>query len=75
VEVISESDTALDIERKIQQYLRAGATATWTFYPDTRTVMVRRKSGETRMLGPGQTIEEPDLFPGLKIPVDQIFKL
>jgi len=74
-EVISESDTALNIDRKISQYLRAGATAVWTFYPDTRHILVRRQSGETAMLGPGQTLEEPDLFPGLKIPVDQIFKL
>ena len=75
VEVISDSDTASDIDRKVVQYLRAGATAVWVFYPETRNVLVRRRSGETRLLNSGQILEEPDLFPGLKIPVDRIFSV
>jgi len=73
VEVISESDSASDVDRKIEQYLRAGAIAVWALYPQTRHVLHRRQSGETSLLTSGQFLEEPELFPGLKILVDRIF--
>ncbi len=69
VEVISESDSAADIDRKIRQYLEAGATAVWELYPDTRHVLVHRRSG----VSSPQVLEEPDLLPGLRIPVEAIF--
>jgi len=73
VEVVSATNTAEDLERKIDQYLNAGAAAVWVFYPKTRHVMVHRRSGETLRLASGQTIEEPDLLPGLAIPVNDVF--
>jgi Uma2 family endonuclease len=69
VEVVSENDTAGDVGRKIKQYLEAGATAVWVFYPQTRHVTVHRRSGVTAP----QVLEEPDLLPGLRIPVEAIF--
>ncbi|MBI3666324.1 MAG: Uma2 family endonuclease [Acidobacteria bacterium] len=73
VEIVSPSDTAADMDRKIEQYLRAGAAAVWVFYPETRHVMIRRRSGETRIVTSGQTLEEPELLPGLSILVDHVF--
>lgn len=75
VEVVSESDSAADIDRKLEQYLRAGATAVWVLYPDTHNVLVRRRSGQASVLSSGQIVEEPELLAGLKIPIDQIFAL
>ncbi len=75
VEVVSTSDTAADLDRKVEQYLRAGTTAVWVLYSETRHVMVHRRSGETRKATSGQNIEEPDLLPGFTIAVDQIFAL
>ena len=69
VEVISESDTAVDIDRKIRQYLEAGATAVWIIYPETRRVIVYRRSG----ISSPQVLEEPELLPDLRIPVEAIF--
>ncbi len=73
VEVVSPSETATDLNRKVEQYLRHGATAVWVAYQSTRQVMVFRRNGETRRLGIGQVIEEPELLPGLRIPVEKIF--
>ena len=36
VEVVSPSNTALDMERKVSQYLSAGTMEVWLLYPDTR---------------------------------------
>jgi len=73
VEVVSESETARDLDRKVQQYLRSGATAVWALYPDTRYVTIYRRSGETLRVGPGQSFQEPELLPGVSIPVDDFF--
>ncbi len=73
VEIVSEHEPAEDLDLKIRQYLNAGAAAVWTIYPKTRHVLAYRRSGETRDAGPAQALEEPDLLPGLRIPVDDLF--
>ncbi len=73
VEVISPSDTAEDQDRRTDQYFRAGTTAVWFFYSETRHVVLHRRTGEMLRVGSGQTIQEPDWLPGLEIPVDEIF--
>ncbi len=73
VEVVSKNDTAVDIDRKVEQYLRAGTEAVWLLYSETRHLIVHRRSGEVRKYEGGQTLEEPDVLPGLAIPVDEFF--
>ena len=73
VEVVSESETAAALNRKVEQYLRAGTAAVWEMYPETRVVMVYRRSGETRKRTSGQILEETELLPGLSIAVEKIF--
>ncbi|HYM13121.1 MAG TPA: Uma2 family endonuclease [Bryobacterales bacterium] len=75
VEVVSPTDMAEDLDRKTEQYLRAGTTAVWIVYPETKHVIIHRRSGEARRVGPGQSLEEPELLPGLRIAVDQIFAI
>ena len=73
VEVVSPSESATDLHRKIGQYLHAGATAVWALYTDTRPVMAHRRNGDIRELTAPQSLQEPDLLPGLSIPVEKIF--
>ena len=73
IEVISPSETPLHIERKIQQYLDAGTTAVWLFYPYETRAVVHLQSGETRLLAGNDTIEEPDLLPGFALRLAEIF--
>ena len=65
---------AIEMDRKVRQYLQAGAVAVWLIYSETRHVPVYRRSGEIRTYEAGQTIEEPELMPGLAIPVDELFE-
>jgi len=73
VEVVSPSDTARDLNRRVEQYLKAGATAVWVFYNETQTVIVYRRSGETHRLTEEQFLEEPSLLPGLRISLEKVF--
>jgi len=40
VEVVSPSNTATDLERKVSQYLSAGSMEVWLLYPDTQRLHV-----------------------------------
>lgn len=64
VEVVSESETAVDLDRKVQQYLKAGTAAVWAVYTETRHIMGYRRFREARMVVLGQRLEEPELLPG-----------
>ena len=72
VEVVSPSNSAVDLDRKVVQYLRAGGHAVWLLYSETRHVIAHR-SGEIRKYESGAILEEPELLPGLAIPVDELF--
>ncbi len=73
VEVVSPNDNAADLDRKVEQFLLAGTTAVWVLYSATRHVLIHRRSGEIRKYSSGQTIEEPELLPGLAIAVEELF--
>jgi len=48
VEVVSPSNTAEQLDRKIAAYLEDGAAEVWVFYPSTRALMVCRKDSWER---------------------------
>jgi Uma2 family endonuclease len=73
IEIVSPSESATELERKADQYLAAGVLAVILIYADTRHVHVCRPQGETRRLGPGEALEIPELLPGFKLPIDELF--
>jgi Uma2 family endonuclease len=70
-EVVS-SETAAFMERKINLYLATGCRAVWIAYPLERTIWIHRTGGSVH-LREGQFVEEPDLLPGLRVPVERFF--
>ena len=74
VEVQSPSQSPADMRKKVRQYLAAGALIVWVVYPRRRQVVVHYASGKTETLSAGQHLEAPDLLPGLRIPLAEIFK-
>lgn len=73
VEVVSPNDIASDLERKLRDYLRAGARLIWVVYPESRTVRIERQSGVASRLGAGDTLTGEDVLPGFELPVDALF--
>ncbi|SPF54838.1 conserved hypothetical protein [Candidatus Sulfopaludibacter sp. SbA4] len=81
IEVVSPSDTAQQLARKVAQYLAAGAALVWVAHPETREVHVfyprpgHPSEREVRILTEGETLTAPDLFPGWEgILVRQLFE-
>ncbi len=74
IEVVSPNDLAQEIERKVQEYLAAGAAMVWVLYPETRHVMVYRSSGEARVLSVKDAlVEGADVLPGFTCKVGELF--
>jgi len=72
VEVISPSNQASDMHRKIRQLLAAGTALVWIVHPETRTVEVHTQSGAAT-LEADDSLSGGDVLPGFEIPVSEIF--
>ena len=73
IEVISPSETALDVERKITAYLEAGVSEVWTVYPEAQHVYIHW-SNTSKLLKAGDLVESA-LLPGWSCPVSEIFSI
>lgn len=73
VEVVSPSNSAAGIQRKVIEYFQAGSSQVWIVHPETRTVVVHRSETEARVLREGDHLEGGDLLPGLDVPLSKIF--
>jgi len=62
VEIVSPSDSAQDLQLKVDQYLWAGAKQVWILYPKSKRVHVLYAGGATAMLAETQTLTGGDLL-------------
>ena len=69
VEVISESNTAAQMDRKVKTYLTNGGVEVWLVYPNTRRVWVYREGHAEEF----QSVLRTSLLPGLEIDLQQLF--
>lgn len=76
VEVLSAGTEARDRGVKLRRYAVAGVPHYWLVDPTTRSLEAYRAAASgyerTGAYGPGTTFE-PELFPGLEIPVDELW--
>jgi Uma2 family endonuclease len=75
VEIVSPSDSAQDLEIKIEQYLQAGARQVWVLYPKTKNIHVFSSGRSPRILDENQTLEGGDLLPGFSVRVASLFAI
>ena len=78
VEVISPSNTAATVARKVAEYLDAGAQRVWIAYPATRTasrrVVIHHPDGATTTYTGNDVITDEELLPGFSLPLTEIFE-
>jgi Uma2 family endonuclease len=75
IEILSPSNTAIMMQRKLELYRDAGVREYWIVNPDTNTVSAYRFEGEKsvmRLYRAADTIRPPAL-PGLEIPLEGVF--
>ncbi len=75
VEVISSSESAIDVERKIDLYRNAGVPLIWTVYPETRSVRVDEGAKAIHFVNLSGALDGGDVLPGMPpLPLAEIFE-
>ena len=73
IEVVSPSESASDLNRKVELYLGAGALAVWVIYPKQRHVRVFLADGTSVVRGANDTLSLPELLGEWQFPVSKLF--
>ena len=73
VEVLSESNTPAEMERKRAEYFDAGVQVIWEVDPAPRTVRVYTPDGLVNVLDASQTLDGGEVLPGFSLVVGDLF--
>jgi Uma2 family endonuclease len=73
VEVISPSDRATVLERKLDEYFEAGVQRVWVIHPEQRIVKVYKSRHDSHVLRAPNEITDEEILPGFRLPVGSIF--
>lgn len=72
VEVVSPRDIAVQLERKIAEYLEAGVRLVWVIYPEEGRAQVRRIDGTASIVGLDGSLDGEDVLPGFAVKLADI---
>jgi Uma2 family endonuclease len=72
IEVVSPDDSADEIEKKVNEYLKHGTRMVWVFYPKTRSVLAQTPNSIQRLDING-TLDGGDVLPGFRLAVREVF--
>jgi Uma2 family endonuclease len=75
VEVISPGDSYEEVDQKVADWLAAGTSVVWLVNPRRKTIAVHRSGGQTTRLAVDDILEAPDLLPGFRLPVADVFSI
>lgn len=73
VEVLSESNTPAEIDRKLAEYFEAGCRLAWIVDPKTHTADVYTSPTDCQHLRSNQSLDGRDVLPGFKLPLKELF--
>lgn len=73
VEILSKSNTVAEMERKRQEYFKAGVEQVWMIDPETRTVNVYTSVKKMKRHSSGDTFSGGTVIPGFTLPVSELF--
>ncbi|MBI4470753.1 MAG: Uma2 family endonuclease [Acidobacteria bacterium] len=72
-EVLSPSDTVLDVEQKVRDWLKAGTALVWVVSPELHTVTVYRSLTDITILTEKDNLDGGELMPGFRLGVAELF--
>jgi Uma2 family endonuclease len=73
VEVVSPNDEVLELDRKINDYFRAGVRRVWVINPEQQTLRVHRAPGDLSELVGDADVSDDQLLPGFRCPLAGLF--
>jgi Uma2 family endonuclease len=73
-EILSPSETASELEEKLDDYLVSGTPLIWVVDPVRSTVMIVSADAPVRLLHEGDTLDGGNVIPGFTCAVSDIFE-
>jgi Uma2 family endonuclease len=73
VEILSPSDVFTKVQKKVQDYLNAGARLIWILVPEDRSIAVFRAGKPSSVLTNGETLSGEDVLAGFSCPIAELF--
>lgn len=73
VEVLSESNTRGEMERKLREYFFTGTQLVWIVDPIQRIVDVHTAPDKFTRLEESEVLDGGDLLPGFRLPLERLF--
>jgi Uma2 family endonuclease len=73
VEVVSPKDLFEKVDKKVEEYLKAGVRWVWVVNPRTRTVMVHCTDGSVRKFREPENLVGEEFLAGFTCPVSALF--
>lgn len=74
IEVISPTDSANKVSRKVQEYFEAGVKVVWNIYPDLKEVHVFESATAALICRGNDLCSAADAIPGFSMQVAEIFE-
>ncbi len=74
MEILSESNTAGEMETKLRDYFRSGTRLVWYVDPEPRTVRVYTSPRKSVLLTEQDTLDGGKVLPGFRLPIKKWFQ-
>jgi Uma2 family endonuclease len=75
VEVVSPTDSATQIRRKVRQYVKAGTRMVIVIYPDEQVVDMYQPDQPTLTYGIDETLDGGTVLPGFQLAIRALFEV
>jgi len=73
IEVVSPSNTAREMDRRVSDFFAAGSARAWVVYPEEREIYIHGMAGVVRRRG-DESLEDAELLPGFSLRVSSVFE-
>ena len=73
VEIVSPSNTAIELQEKVLEYLDAGTALVWIIYPERRLIVVHPSRTEAHLLSASNVLDGGDVLPGFQVLISDLF--
>jgi Uma2 family endonuclease len=75
VEVVSENNSAEEIQIKLHEYFRAGVRLVWVIYPEPACVYVYESTKTVKVLDRSDILEGGQVLPGFSLQLEKLFEV
>ncbi len=73
VEIVSPSNGAIQLQGKIEEYIKGGVRAIWVAYPTLGLVLIYESATTVRVFRRGDDLDGGDVLPGFRLPLASWF--